>query len=76
MEQDVFENYGMGVIDVTLQNGVLFGRPKIQETEDFNEVYDFWKAEEMTAGKAKVMSELDIIKTTFYKLVKEYEKRF
>ncbi|MFD4818547.1 hypothetical protein [Peribacillus butanolivorans] len=32
--------------------------------------------EENTAGKAKDMSELGIIKTTFYKLVKEYEKDF
>ncbi|WMX53497.1 MULTISPECIES: hypothetical protein [unclassified Peribacillus] len=76
VEQDRIRKLRNGAIDVALQNGVLFGRPKIQETEEFNEVYDFWKAEEMTAGKAKAMSELDIIKTTFYKLVKEYEKDF
>ncbi|MFC9599272.1 hypothetical protein ACFTQL_15440 [Peribacillus butanolivorans] len=34
------------------------------------------KTEEKTAGKAKEMSELGIIKTTFYKVVKEYEKDF
>ncbi|MEK4536769.1 hypothetical protein NST21_15840 [Peribacillus sp. FSL K6-1552] len=76
MEQDRIRKLRHGVIDVALQNGVLFGRPKIQETEEFNEVYYFWKAEEKTAGKAKDMSELGIIKTTFYKLVKEYEKDF
>ncbi|KQU17953.1 hypothetical protein ASG65_25825 [Bacillus sp. Leaf13] len=76
MEQDRIRKLRHGVIDVALQNGVLFGRPKIQETEEFNEVYYFWKAEEKKAGKAKDMSELGIIKTTFYKLVKEYEKDF
>ncbi|MET3321350.1 UNVERIFIED_ORG: DNA invertase Pin-like site-specific DNA recombinase [Peribacillus simplex] len=58
-------------IDVALQNGVPFGRPKAQVTEEFKEVYDFWKAGEMTAVKA--MAELGVKKTTFYKLVKEYE---
>ncbi|MGG0285848.1 recombinase family protein [Peribacillus butanolivorans] len=59
-------------IDVALQSGVPFGRPKAQVTEEFKEVYDFWKAGEMTAVKA--MAELGIKKTTFYKLVKEYER--
>ncbi len=51
-----------------------FGRPKAQVTEEFKEVYDLWKAGEMTAVKA--MSELDVKKTSFYKLVKEYENDF
>ncbi|SNT52744.1 hypothetical protein SAMN05444672_14029 [Bacillus sp. OK838] len=59
-------------IDVALQNGVHFGRPKAQVTEEFKEVYDLWKAGEMTAVKA--MAGLGIKKTTFYKLIKEYEK--
>ncbi|MFS0892378.1 recombinase family protein [Peribacillus frigoritolerans] len=58
-------------IDVALQNGVPFGRPKAQVTEGFIEVYNLWKAGEMTAVKA--MGELGVKKTTFYKLVKEYE---
>ncbi|MEK5364077.1 recombinase family protein [Peribacillus sp. FSL K6-5616] len=61
-------------IDVALQKGVPFGRPKAQVTEEFKEVYDFWKAGEMTAVKA--MAELGVKKTTFYKLVKEYESDF
>ncbi|MFS0890217.1 recombinase family protein [Peribacillus frigoritolerans] len=61
-------------IDVALQNGVSFGRPKVQITEEFIEVYDLWKAGEKTAVKA--MAELGVKKTTFYKLVKEYEKDF
>lgn len=58
-------------IDLTLQNGTVFGRPKVEVTEEFREVYDRWKAGEMTAVKA--MEELNVKKTTFYKLVKEYE---
>ncbi|MEE3955899.1 recombinase family protein [Peribacillus frigoritolerans] len=59
-------------IDVALQNGVSFGRPKAQITKEFIEVYDLWKAGEMPAVKA--MAILAVKKTTFYKLVKEYEK--
>ncbi|MFK9119562.1 recombinase family protein [Peribacillus frigoritolerans] len=58
-------------IDVALQNGVPFGRPKVQVTKEFIEVYNRWKAGEVTAVKA--MEELGVKKTTFYKLVKEYE---
>ena len=45
---------------------------KLQVTEEFKEVYDRWKSGEITAVKA--MGELGVKKTTFYKLVKEYEK--
>lgn len=61
-------------IDVALQNGVPFGRPKTQLTEEFKEVYDLWKAGEVTAVKS--MAVLGVKKTTFYKLVKEYERDF
>ncbi|MEH6908906.1 recombinase family protein [Neobacillus drentensis] len=61
-------------IDVALKNGTAFGRPKVQASEEFKEVYDQWKAGEITAVKA--MGELDIKKTTFYRLVKEYERDF
>jgi DNA invertase Pin-like site-specific DNA recombinase len=59
-------------IDLALKNGVAFGRPKVQVTEEFKEVYGRWKSGEITAVKA--MKELDIKKATFYKLVKEHEK--
>lgn len=55
-----------------MQKGTVFGRPKVQVTEEFKEVYDRWKAGEMTAVKA--MGELGVKKTTFYKLVKKHEK--
>ena len=59
-------------IDLALQNGVAFGRPKATVTEEFKQVYHRWKNGEMTAVKA--IEELGIKKTTFYKLVKEHER--
>lgn len=59
-------------IEVALQNGIAFARPKAQMTEEFKEVYSRWKSGEMTAVKA--MQEIGVKKTTFYKLVKAYEK--
>ncbi|WP_078409896.1 recombinase family protein [Priestia abyssalis] len=59
-------------IDVALQNGAAFGRPKAQVTDEFKEVYHRWKAGEMTAVKA--MKEIGLKKTTFYKLAREYEE--
>lgn len=58
-------------IDIALQNGVQFGRPRIETTEEFKYVYRLWKSGEITAVKA--MKELNLKKTTFYRLVKEYE---
>src|SRR6056297_937290 len=47
------------------ENGVKFGRPKI-EVDDFEYYYDqVYKKEEMTAVEA--MEELDITKSTFYR---------
>ncbi|OIK14209.1 DNA recombinase [Bacillus sp. MUM 116] len=59
-------------IDVALKNGVAFGRPKSIITEEFKQAYHRWKSGEMTAVKA--MKEIGVRKTTFYKLVKEYER--
>ena len=59
-------------IDVALQNGTVFGRPKVKVTEDFKEVYARWRTGEITAVKA--MQEIGVKKTTFYKLVREYEE--
>ncbi|KKB42081.1 recombinase family protein [Bacillus thermotolerans] len=60
-------------IDLAVKNGVRFGRPKAQITEEFKEIYYRWKTGEMTAVKA--MQEVGLKKTTFYKLVREYEER-
>lgn len=60
-------------IDTALKNGVKFGRPEIKISDEFVEVYNRWKAEEITAVKS--MELLNIKKTTFYKLVKLHEKK-
>ena len=58
-------------IDLALKNGAAFGRPKATITEEFEQVYDQWKSGEITAVRA--MQEIGVKKTTFYKLVREYE---
>lgn len=59
-------------IDTALKNGVKFGRPKIEVSDEFVEIYNRWKAKEITAVRA--MQQLGLKKTTFYKLVNNYEK--
>ncbi|OMD44054.1 recombinase family protein [Paenibacillus odorifer] len=58
-------------IDLAIQNGVVFGRPKATLPEEFEQVYVRWKSGDITAVHA--MRELRVKKTTFYKLVREYE---
>lgn len=58
-------------IDSALANGVEFGRPAIQITDDFIKAYHKWKSKEITAVKA--MKEAGMKKTSFYKMVREYE---
>ncbi|KAA0956142.1 recombinase family protein [Planococcus sp. ANT_H30] len=58
-------------IELALQNGIQFGRPTVFVSEEFKEVYRKWKAGEFTAVQA--MQELGIKKTTFYKLVRNFE---
>jgi len=36
-------------VDSALANGVKFGRPSIEITDEFIQVYDKWQAEEITA---------------------------
>ncbi|PGL11843.1 DNA recombinase [Bacillus cereus] len=60
-------------IDVELKSGVQFGRPKAEMTDDFIKAYRKWKNKEIKGIDA--MKEAGMKRTTFYKLVKEYEKR-
>ena len=60
-------------IDVALTKGISFGRPKAQVSEEFIEAYNRWKQKEITAVQA--MKEANVKKTTFYKLVKQYENK-
>ena len=58
-------------IDLALEKGTKFGRPAVFVSEEFIEVYNRWKSGELSAVKA--MEDIGVRKTTFYKLVKEYE---
>lgn len=60
-------------IDVALTKGISFGRPKAQVSEEFIRAYNRWKQKEITAVQA--MKEANVKKTTFYKLVKQYENK-
>ncbi|MMZ55046.1 putative transposon Tn552 DNA-invertase bin3 [compost metagenome] len=59
-------------IAVAKKEGVKFGRPKRQIGPEFIQVYDKWKAGEITAADA--IRELRLGKTSFYRYVNEYEK--
>lgn len=52
--------------------GETLGRPKIQMPKNFKKVYKQYKNRDITAVQA--MKLLDLKKTTFYKLVKEFEE--
>ena len=54
-------------------NGKGIGRPKTDIPSNFDEVYKEWKVGSITAKVA--MEQLGLKRTTFYKLVKEYEDR-
>ena len=59
-------------IRIAKENGVHFGRPKIMYPEQFESVYKEWKC-----GRIKGIDAIRILnmkKTTFYNLVKKYEK--
>lgn len=60
-------------IDAAQKNGVKFGRPSIQITDTFIEAYKQWKKGDIKAVEA--MKECNLKKSTFYKLVKEYERK-
>lgn len=53
-------------------NGKAIGRPVVELPKNFGRIYDQWKAGEITAVKA--IQKLKLKKSTFYKLVKEYEE--
>ena len=54
------------------ERGETLGRPKIQMPKGFKKVYKQYKNRDITAVQA--MKLLDLKKTTFYKLVIEYEE--
>ena len=65
----------MPIVDgkkVSLKTGRPTGRPNAQLPEGFEKMYHEWKSGTITATAA--MEQLGMKRTTFYKLVKQYEK--
>lgn len=61
-------------IDIAKIKGKHFGRPEIPFPENWNEIYEEWKAERITAVKA--MERLHLKANTFYKFAKDtYENQ-
>lgn len=58
---------------VSLKTGRPTGRPNAEYPEAFEKVYKDWKSGVISTATA-AMKELNLKKTTFYKLVKQYEK--
>lgn len=58
---------------VSLKTGKPIGRPNAKYPERWAEMYSSWKSGNITATAA--MEELGLKRTTFYKLVKLYEKK-
>ncbi|MEK4841470.1 recombinase family protein [Bacillus sp. FSL L8-0152] len=58
-------------IALAKKQGKPLGRPPVQITEQFIEAYEAWQSGEITAVGA--MRKYDIKRSSFYKLVKEYE---
>lgn len=61
-------------IEAALKKGIKFGRPCIKiDGKKFEEVFEAWKSGKITAVQAQ--KELGIKPNTFYRRVKEFEKR-
>lgn len=56
-------------ISVAKEKGVVFGRPKAERPDNWDEVIKMWKAGKITATKAIELTNTK--RTTFYKLLKE-----
>lgn len=66
----------MQVVDgkrVSSKTGRPTGRPNTVYPDNWEQVFTQWKEGSITANKA--METLDLKRTTFYKLVKQYEKK-
>ena len=60
-------------IEVAKMQGRHLGRPKQEYPDNWSVVYSDWKAGSLTAKVA--MEQLGLKRTSFYKLVKEYENK-
>lgn len=59
-------------IKIAKEKGKNLGRPKAKIPEQWEQVYNDWKSNNITAVKA--MEKLNLSKSTFYKLVKQYKQ--
>ncbi len=55
-------------ISNALNNGIKFGRPKIEKPQNFDNVVSMWKRKEITSKKA--MELLELKPNTFYSMIK------
>lgn len=58
-------------IEAAKKQGKHLGRPKLEMSEQFPEIYEQWKAQEITAKWA--MKKLQVSSSSFYRMVKAYE---
>lgn len=58
-------------IEIAKEKGKYKGRKKVEYPNNWVEIYKRWKNREVTGSKA--MEQLGLKRTTFYKLIKEYE---
>jgi DNA invertase Pin-like site-specific DNA recombinase len=58
-------------IDLSLKNGIKFGRPKLQVPSNFAEVHQKWRNGEITAKKAMMVTNLS--RSSFYRLAAKYK---
>ena len=68
--QDIKKRQAQGIVSAKAQ-GKHLGRPKAEYPVQWVDIYSKWKTGEITAKMA--MDEMNIKRTTFYKLVKQYE---
>lgn len=59
-------------IEIAKRKGKYKGRKEIQRPNNWEEVYKKWKQRDMTGKEA--MEQLNLKRTTFYRLVKDYEE--
>lgn len=72
LERDYIRDRQREGIAIALEEGRYNGRPK-KKLDNFEEVYNAWKAEEITASKASKL--LKVARSSFYRRVKEHEKK-
>lgn len=60
-------------LQIKKERGEKLGRPVVEYPDNWNKVYKQWKDQKITGVQA--MQLMDLKKTTFYKLVKQYENK-